>query len=378
MTISINKFFTNLIIIPFIFFGLSSFLFTNRVNLGATNVFELLVFVYPISLFIYYKKIKQFNGFYIFAITSIYVLFSYIYIVIYNNVHINDFLLAYKSFIYLIFLTFIINIKVFDEKTMLKFIDIIYIIFFAKYFFVKILGYSNRPEIFTENNFELMLVCSLYLIRFLLTKKHQLTFLFFLGCIIILSSSRSAILMYSVICLFVVNEKAQKYKIIFLLLGTAFVASLVLYLFFSRGETIENIDRYKFLQVFLYETHSWDIFQYMIGAPRLTQLSNSSCMELSFFEALMSFSGNGSCYSVILHSYLLRVIFDHGVIGLFFFLFFLYKILIMSNINKKIIWVIIAIFILNGLSVSSFNSVFFPISMIFLIGTKYEKHNLAG
>jgi hypothetical protein len=179
--------------------------------------------------------------------------------------------------------------------------------------------------------------------------------------------------MFSVIFLFVITEKGTRYKIIFLLGGGIFVLTLGFYVFLSRSSSIEEIDRYKFMQIFFYETKDWSIFQYMIGAPRITPLSDYAQKALSPWENLFSYSGNGDCYSVILHSYLLRVIFDHGIIGLICIIFFTYKILMMSNVNKKIIWVTIAIFMLNGLSVSSFNSVFFPISMIFLIGTKYDE-----
>jgi hypothetical protein len=221
-----------------------------------------------------------------------------------------------------------------------------------------------------------MLLCSLYLIRFQLTKKKQLIFLFLLGLIIFLSFSRSAMLMYAMIFLCAMNEKIKKHKVIFFTSGGIFILTIIFYAFLRRSNSIEEIDRFKFMMVFFDETQDWNFFKYLIGAPRITPLSESARNSLSFFEGLFSYSGNGDCYSVVFHSFLLRVIFDHGITGLVAIIFFTYRILIFSNIDKKIIWVTISIFILNGLSVSSFNSVFFPVSMIFLMGTKYNTQKI--
>jgi hypothetical protein len=185
--------------------------------------------------------------------------------------------------------------------------------------------------------------------------------------------------MYSIVFFFVINKKidtmnnnAKIYKTILFLAGFIFIFLLIFLVFSSRGDNIEKIDRYKFMLIFFQETHDWSFFQYLTGAPRITSLSDLASKQLSFYEGLFSYAGDGNCYSVILHSYLLRIIFDHGIIGLVCVIFFTYEILKMSCIDKKIIWVTISILIFNGLSVSSFNSVFFPISMIFMMGAQYE------
>jgi hypothetical protein len=277
---------------------------------------------------------------------------------------------------------FAIDKEIFSKTTMLKFINIIYVIFFVKYLACWILNFRIRPTVYVENNFEVMFVSTLYLIRYLLTKNNQLKFLFFLGAIILLSMSRSAILMYLMIFLFVIKERLNKvnrtaiYKTICFSAGLLLVLLLVFLVFVNRGESIEETDRYGFMSIFLYETQDWNFFQYIIGAPRITPLSDFTASRLSWCEDLFSFSGNGTCYSVILHSYILRILFDHGIIGLIYVVFFTYEILKMNRIDTKIIYILISIFLLNGLSVSSFNSVFFPISMIFLMGTQYDKRIL--
>jgi hypothetical protein len=168
----------------------------------------------------------------------------------------------------------------------------------------------------------------------------------------------------------------KSYGIILLLGGVIFIILSLSLLLSMRGSSIEQFDRFWFMQVFLQETEDWSIFRYLTGAPRITPLSNHAANQLASYSVLSSYSGNGTCYSVILHSYIFRAIFDHGIIGLICIIGFVYEILKMSNIDKKIIWVTLAIFLLNGLSVSSFNNIFFPISIIFLIGTKYDKKGM--
>jgi hypothetical protein len=188
--------------------------------------------------------------------------------------------------------------------------------------------------------------------------------------------------MYAIIFTFVVKEKVDSLKweainkFIFSLTGLIFSFLLVFLVFANRGSSLEKTDRYMFMSVFFQETQDWNFFQYMTGAPSITPLSNDAVNSVSWLNELFSHSEDGSCYSVVLHSYILRVLFDHGIIGMICIIFFTYEILKLSHINKKIIWVTISIFMLNGLSVSSFNSVFFPVSMIFLMGTQYEKIHL--
>jgi hypothetical protein len=266
-----------------------------------------------------------------------------------------------------------INVKIFEKNGMLKFIDVIYVIFFVKYLLAHALNISDRPIVYCENNFELMLLCVLYLIRFQLTQRDCLLYLFWLGAIVVLSFSRSAMLMYMAIFVFVINRKVRRqYKLIVLPVAMLLIGALTLYLFLQRSDSLEEIDRYKFFMYFMHETSNWNPLQYITGAPRITSLSTVSYIFFKHWENLLSFADPGRCYSVVFHSYLLRIIFDHGFIGLTAVVFFTRKILQWSDIDGRIIWLTIAIFMLNGLSVSSFNSVFFPVSMIFLTGTKYK------
>jgi hypothetical protein len=373
-----DNIFTGIPIISFLFLGIYSF---TMVEYIPTYIFEILSFSYLLGLFILYgKDTKQLRGLGFFSINRglgffsinlVYIYFSYLYAVLYNHVHILDFLLAFKAFIYLMALSLIINKKVFNTKIMLTFISLMYVLFLIKYLYLIVVHSNPRPTVYIENNFELMFLCTLYLIRFQITKKNQIYYLLLLGVIIFLSFSRSAILMYAVIFLFVINRSIKKHRIIFFAGGIILIVSLVLYIFFTRGNKIEEMDRYIFLQAFFYETREWDFFQYMLGAPRITRLSHYTYNALSYYEGLLDHTGTG-CYAAMFHSYLLRVVFDHGILGLFAITFFTYKILAMSGVKRQNSWIFIGIVLLNGLSVSSFNSVFFAFSMVFIMGTRYD------
>jgi hypothetical protein len=136
----------------------------------------------------------------------------------------------------------------------------------------------------------------------------------------------------------------------------------------SGGASFDNIDRVVFFKVFADELSNASIINFFIGLDRISPLSADSCHTLRFYNGLFSYSNDGSCYSVILHSFLFRVILDHGLIILGLLLFFTYKYLRLSKYTKKVSMVVVFATFLNGLSVSSFNSVFFPLIMILFIG----------
>lgn len=360
-----------------ILFGIYSFTAFHRVtgtiSIIPTGVYEMFVFLYCILFLFVEKKGKiHMKGFVIFVAVFLYVTISYVYAVVCSKGHILDYLLIYKSFIYLLFLVLILNRKVFDKEFMIKFINIIFWIFFLKYLASHVFSINPRPIVYVENNFELMFLCVLYLIRYNLTTNKQITYFAFLGCIIFLSFSRSALLMYSLVGLYFIYKTDIKYKVLIFILGGSLLLVLGAYVFLSRSDSIEDIDRVKFALVFLNETEGWSVVDYLVGSPRITPLSQTGCNFFRSWEQLFSHSGDGSCYSVVFHSYILRVIFDHGVLGLISIVYIVYQILKISNIEKKLIWTVIGIFMINGLSVSSFNSVFFPISMIFILGTEFN------
>ncbi|WP_298532305.1 hypothetical protein [uncultured Algibacter sp.] len=134
--------------------------------------------------------------------------------------------------------------------------------------------------------------------------------------------------------------------------------------------------RFQFLTVFLKEIENWTFLNYLFGASRITPLSENACRRLGYWQSLFSYSGDGSCYSVVLHSYIFRVIFDHGFIGLLFICYFVYSIIIRSGFSRTNGLIVLGIVFINGISVSSFNSVYFALGiMFFLIVKKHADYS---
>lgn len=302
-------------------------------------------------------------------LSLLYIVLSYIYAVVYKDRNVLDFMLIYKCFIYLFFLTFLTEKTLISFRTTNNFFYILLGLFLMKYLAMIIIMKEFRPTLYMENNFELMLIYALYLVRYAVTKEKYLHFLALVGLITILSLSRASLLMYSVLVLFVIYDSFKKTRV-FIIPGAMIVlGGVVYYIFAQRSDSLEDVDRYKFMLVWWDNVKDWNLLQWLVGAERITPLNAYSCKVMGYFIALFSYGHDGTCYSVVLHSFLFRIIYDHGVLGLFFVVGATYLLLAKNGVQVKIILPFIAIVIVNGMSVSSFNNLFFAISMVFLMCT---------
>lgn len=307
---------------------------------------------------------------------ALYFVLSLIYAVILNGANILDFLMIYKCFIYIYLLSFLTNKRLMEGRHILIFYNVLLAVFFVKYLLIVALGIGTRPVVYEENNFELMLLYALYLVRFSITKEKYMSYLILIGAITLISLSRSSLIMYSVLVIYIFYISFKKTWVFILPFAVMAMGAVIIYIFSQRSSSLEDIDRYRFMLVFWGEVKDWSILQWLVGAERITPLSYVACDAMSFWQSLFSFSGDGTCYSVILHSFLLRVILDHGLLGLIFMIYSAYQLLAKSNVDKWHIRVFVAIVILNGLSVSSFNNLFFALSMVFLMTTNRYKSPL--
>ncbi len=305
----------------------------------------------------------------------LYVILSYIYAVDFRKANFLDFLLIYKSFIYLFFLTFLANKKLMTYSVSSRFTIIIFSIFFLKYLVTIALRISDRPIVFMENNFELMFLYALYLIRYSVNKEKYLFFLGLVGVITLLSLSRASLLMYCVLVVFVIYDSFKKTRVFIIPVAAVILGALIIYIFSQRSQSLEDIDRYRFMLVWWSNVQHWGVFDWLLGSERVTPLSVESCRYMSYFKNLFSYAGDGRCYSVILHSFIFRVIYDHGLLGLIGIIWATYLLLVKSKLRKDVSLVFIAVVFINGLSVSSFNNLFYAISMVFLMTTNLEFQN---
>lgn len=377
ISIILRKIAGNIFFFVLILLGLYSFLHMNSWDIPYTlNILETLFFFCSLVL-LFTSVTRQQIQLLPYTIVSLnYIIISFIYATQIHSHYVLDFFLIYKSFIYISFLFMIAGKRILEEKQIIIFTNIIFAFFILKYSLSHIFNFIHRPFIYTENNFELMFIAILYLYIAMNKKENKNIYLALYGLITLLSFSRSGAGIFIFVAFMSYINKIN-IKLVFISIITLPILLLFVFVIFSsRGESMETLDRLNFLRVFINETEHWNIIDYFIGSPRITQLGYNSCQELSFYEVLFSKSGSGDCYSVIFHSFILRVIFDHGILGFGFLIFSTYKLLVLSKISKKNTYTFLGIFILNGISVSSFNSVFFPLSMIILMNSKLNEKDL--
>jgi len=285
-----------------------------------------------------------------------------------------DFLQAYKAFIYVALLTPFVGRNLFSARAITCAFWMLSSVFVMKYGYERLLGgggkFSLRPTVFTENNFELIFLTLLYYLAVTRGTARKALATILISAVVVLSGSRSAIigLVIAVVAVQAVGFRAKH------LLSTAVsapIAILVAYYVFQGRSAggIETIDRFRFLLVFLAEIDQWRWYNYLFGTAPLTALSPSSCAALSFWTNLFSFSGDGKCYSVILHSYVLRVIFDHGVIGFTLLLAAIDFLLKRCQYTTKDRVVIFGVLLASALSISSFNNVFAALALAVYFAT---------
>jgi hypothetical protein len=139
--------------------------------------------------------------------------------------------------------------------------------------------------------------------------------------------------------------------------------------------TSQRIDRLNFLDAFLHDVSDWTIFNWLFGSVPITPLSAETCRDLSFYEKLFSTAGDGSCYSVIYHAFVLRVLFDSGILGLLLVFGGAWVALMRARVKVGLAVFLVAVAGANSLSVSGLNSpyVLLPILIAILLAGEPEK-----
>lgn len=351
--------------------GLTSFANMSGYSLLHGKVaFELIFFF--IASYLVLRLHKSISLYTFFAF--IYLLYScFVFIIFDNQAKITDFFLVYKVIIYIIILSFFIKKELFTEQFLKTFLYTLATLFLFKYSISFIFNFSDRPALFSENNFELMMLMLLYIALCSVTNSANKFLLLLIFIVIILSGSRSGALSFVCMTFFIDFKLKGTAKLLKIFSLTVAVLGLI-FVFFIRlaGRSVEDIDRVRFLYSFFNEVRDWDWWRFLIGAPVMTPLSADTAQSFSYYYTLFSDHENLVAYSVVFHSFILRTIFDHGLIGLSFIIAFLYKALNLSGFRKNEIFAALTVVIANGLSVSSLNSVYaiFAFATIFLLKRK--------
>jgi len=301
-----------------------------------------------------------------------YLVYSFFTVLLVTHANIIDFTQAYKSFYYFVLLCLFYNKNFFSEHSIITLFKFLVVIFLFKYSIDKYGLGIDRPTVLIENNFELILLILLYYFVNIIKNEQSLLNTFLILIICIISGSRSSLIALMIAIVFSLDKKIDIKKIIILTILPLIVLGVFMVfqarLDASGGSSYEQIDRYRFFLEFLYSTSQWPWWRFLTGATAITPLSPESCAHLSFYQPLFSYAGDGKCYSVILHSFLLRVIYDHGVLGLIFLISSLFIFLNKFTLKHKIC--IIGILLATAMSVSSLNNVYVSIALIFYIASK--------
>ncbi|RLL47436.1 hypothetical protein D9K79_06495 [Acinetobacter cumulans] len=369
--VSFSKIFLNCFIFLAIFIGL-----LRTLNFQINGFFILEVFYFLSCCFILlFKKLKWNYNLLVFIVFIVFYFVISVFIAYINDPGVNyyDFLLIYKFFIYLILMSFWVGKDVFCKKDLIDFQKKIIFIFLFFYFLQKVVLGVNRPQVFGENNFELVLLLILFYISNAYKNNSNFLYIFSMGLVVLLSASRSAAIMYLVSVFFILLSNKVGFKTIFVLIFSILSVFLAVGLFIQRldGGDLSSIDRINMFNELAYITNGWGYINWFFGAPRISPLPQEVCNSLSFYESLFSYKQDGTCYSVILHAFNMRVIYDHGLFVVLFI--FLYLLRILHDLDKKTKILIFLIIVLTGFSVSSLNSVFLAISLSILCSLKRKE-----
>jgi hypothetical protein len=352
---------------PLVVIFFSLFVQNPRFDLFPKEVFEVSIFTSLILLFLrYLPKVATFS-------IVIFIWFSYLLLSSQiNGDLLRDFLIENKIIVYMAILPVFLTIPPINVKHFFRFFYLVLLTYVLYYGFFSLQG-VNRPEFIFENNFEVVALCIFsipVIVHLGFRSKKSFTILFFIGLVVIMSGSRSGILAYLLTFLFfITSDKKINIALIFLV-SISFFILLALTLYFSDRfyVNIETIDRYKFLMLLVNEFSNFSVYEWIFGTHSLTPLSEYSCSQLSGYPTKFSQNGSGECYAVILHSMIMRVIYNHGLFGVALVFFYFYYVLY-KRLSFRASLAITGILLVSSLSVSGPANAFVFYSLVFAILT---------
>ncbi|KUG57862.1 hypothetical protein [Nesterenkonia jeotgali] len=233
------------------------------------------------------------------------------------------------------------------------------------------LGLDERPGLFLENNFELALFSGTAAVIHRNDPRNGIRLILLLGLLTLLSGSRSGALTYLVLVAFALwSVSTRDVFLRYLAMLTPVVAVVVPWVIFAgRAAESEVIDRVRFLEVFLSEVQRWQWLDWTFGTPPITPLSPQGCASLAYYDVLFSSAGDGQCYSVILHSFILRLLYDGGFLALLMALLLPLVIMRQARVPWGLTLTLLAIAVINSASVSGFNNPYVALPILLAVLT---------
>lgn len=283
----------------------------------------------------------------------------------------EDFLQAYRWVLYLIAFAMAIGRSLGPLRPLVRLMWLLLIMALAKAALTfALLGPGERPGLLLENNFELALFSGLVAVLYRHLGSRQVHAVVLLGSIAVLSGSRSGAIAFLLLALYAVTQ-AKSASLLSRYLLACLIPLLVmlpLWVFSQRAANATQVDRLNFLDVFINETHGWNALMWLFGTTPITPLGDG-CFRLSYYQLLFSSVGDGSCYSVIMHAFLLRVVFDAGIVGLLIAFGVAWFAMRASGVTFGLALCLLLIAFTNGLSVSGLNNPYVALPILLAILT---------
>lgn len=230
-------------------------------------------------------------------------------------------------------------------------------------------GIFSRPNLITENNYEVNLLICLFLLSFVQNSrfnKHHFFWYLVTAYIVFISKSRSCLIGFLLMSIYLVIKVSSNRRRIQNTVIVLIFSSISLYfILLLREINLGNIDRIMFLKIFINEMSMHSSTQILFGNLGLQTLSIDACNTLRFYSTLQTNVVFGHCYSVVLHSMILRMIFDFGIVGFLVAYIVLYRAL--KNVDRLITNSLIILSITNGFSVSGINNVYVTLPFLLAI-----------
>lgn len=226
-----------------------------------------------------------------------------------------------------------------------------------------------RPGLLLENNFEIPLFAGIVALIYPHLRKSRLPIILTMGLLTVVAGSRSGVLAFVVLAMYAfVQVKRGNILLRYLAFLALPIAGWVAYdLFEDRAAGERRLDRLNFLNVFLREMESADILTWIFGSVPITPLSLGACSSLSDYSGLYSTAGDGSCYSVILHAFFLRVVFDAGILGAVLCFGLMWYLMWRAKVPTALIITLLGIAAVNSTSVSGPNNPYVMLPVLFAI-----------
>lgn len=290
---------------------------------------------------------------------------------LYADAPLEDFAQAYRWVLYLIAFSVAVGRKWGPVQPLVRLMWFLLTMSLLKGAVTYVLVPGDRPGLMLENNFELPMFAGLVAVLYPHIGRRRWLAVVLLGGGTLLSGSRSGSLAFAVLAVYALSQVPVKNIAVryFTVIAVPIMLAIPLWIFSERAANSTQLDRLNFLEVFLAETSQWGPVEWMFGTTPITPLSAGACFRLSYYQSLFSSEGDGSCYSVILHAFLLRVVFDAGIIGALLAFGVAWFMMRRAGVRVSLALALTGIAISNSVSVSGLNNpyVVFPILLAILV-----------